>query len=292
MKKLLYVIPIALLFSCNKEIDQLTTIESKKILNSDELIISLQNEVDNAGLNTEQRSAVWLSPENSNNPYDYVGQWHNEGLDYIKLKYNPNSNYIAFTSETCTGKLCDDRIKKVAGLSLEFVNLELGKKNIFTFEQLIPLLNESTQINPEEFELFINENESVGNITEDERKILNLYTKLVYNLRGNIKPFIAASKAFENQISSSNLSEIEKIRLLTIISIGKWSGFYWDNNIDDDDQQKKAKWWKIALADIGGALIGVATGLGLDLPGATDLESATIGGVSCSAAASYLASEG
>ena len=87
--------------------------------------------------------------------------------------------------------------------------------------------------------------------------------------------FKAQVVSFENSvIDSDNLSQNEKDMLLNISSIGRYSAYYWQDELGNDTQTTDRKWWKwlvVAVCDVAGGFGGASGGVGGASSGAASL---------------------
>ena len=177
---------------------------------------------------------------NPNNPFDFVGKYHNMGLDYVL------NNYDTSIKGTYRGI-------KIGLLAKDFVNANL------------------TEINKEQTKAFKIIQGKAGNTITDSCDIyLRYISKLADNIdTSNFSIFIDSLMLLETKVlNDNNLNKTEKEIILGTTSVARYSTSYWStphNNMEFDIHHHHPSWW--VVADILGGAIGGAlaspTGVGI-----------------------------
>jgi hypothetical protein len=211
---------------------------------------------------------------NANNPYDYVGSQHNNGLTTIY------PNLSATDPNLDNDALAQDE-SYLSGLG--YSSAAVGSfYNTASNDGLLPFSQ-------------IEELDSLGYVMVGMGLIdsqANYYVQQIYNftttyLGGNTvstaqyNSYANSLISLESQIQSDGIiSSNEKVTLLSISSIGRYSSAYWINFMNSQSSGQSAmsarvtsfsinlkKWfhnlsffWKVTLSDVGGGLVGIIGG--------------------------------
>jgi len=219
-----------------------------------------------------------------NNPYDYVGQEHNKGLDYIyqKLvelkKYNKNLKFKKKNNIDLIKKYTIEFIEKErknrTNNKFKLPETEYVKKFLDT---IYPFLSTGPY-----FPTDVKKNINLGYKFEE-------YVNTILTNNSNTRELISLVNTIKND---KNLNSIEKNILLSSVSVEYNSFNYWRINggkwqgLIGGGSQYVVQWVK---ADLNGAFWGVITGvkeglvLGPEGAAAAGLAGAMIGGIFSSA---------
>jgi len=204
-------------------------------------------------------NALILTP----NTFDFVGEWHNEGLDYVfdnviknnaNITYNNVNNasieYISKVNEYT--KLTEEEIKKLQSEENKKLIAEILKQQILSAD----FLKKHAVLTPNqeqfiiELSKFVNDNEM--------------------SLDNTLKGIIAIEKD-----AIEKFGEDEIIDVLCLSSIAKHSLRYWTSKENqkkwrdvvivlgdlDDDEPLLVNWRNVAIADILGFGVGFPSGV-------------------------------
>lgn len=209
--------------------------------------------------------------KNTNNPYDYVGGEHNNGVAYILTALGGPS-----TNDTL------------------LLNADIGYMQTlgYTAAQVDTAYNQGVRLGYFPFSK-IPELDSLGNLMYSQGKIsstANNYVQQIFNLASqyleinvdsvdfsldsaNYISFSNSLISLESSINNnSNLTSAEKTGLLSGCSIGRYSALYWANYLlsgngegsgGSESLASKLTWkfWKIVICDIAGGFAGSPGGL-------------------------------
>ena len=201
---------------------------------------------------------------NPNNPYDYAGSQHNNGVNSIYSTIYPSSNLDSEVLVKVKSYVAS--IGYNADSMQNFYNREV-QSGYFPFSH-------------------IQELDSLGNTMYANGLIssyANSYVQQIYNYGYqylNTDTITAAEyNSFANSLitleasikNDARISSWEKEVLLSGCSIGRYSGAYWGNFINNQSVSEQIMqpflfkhlkaWLKITLADVGGGIVGISGGL-------------------------------
>jgi hypothetical protein len=229
------------------------------------------------------------------NPYEYVGEYHNEGLSYIlskiestvKLKsQNIDVENIEKQVYALTGEFCANN-----PLHGEIISIKEFEKISQTLKQ-IRLKSSQNQFSPIREKYYIIFCKLLKN-SENSKSISNVLKKI---------------KKIEQEIYYADMDNIDKESLLVAYAIGRNSLEFWTSSINIRNSTPKLKtgnefdfldWWEanimpaiydVVINDYEGAAWGGATGLilggsvGSAVPGAGTITGAITGAVTGGAA--------
>jgi len=202
---------------------------------------------------------------NPNNPYDYIGQKHNNGCTVLLGEVNQNSPTF---------------YNDVLHYTKLYLNSQSYDTTIFNNWYSYALSNGYYNL-PDSF--YTNHPDSLTNkfyydglISTTAKDYMNSINSVIDNTIGDNDPNStlynsAASQLIiiENDISNDNsLTSTEKQGLLSMSAIARYSGAYWGNYIINNSggvsplRLFKKGWWKSFWhADVGGAIAGAIAGL-------------------------------
>ena len=184
------------------------------------------------------------------NPMNFVGQYHNAGLDYILKKYP----YYA-----CNNKSYQDTIKQISTLLNDFRT---------TIPQGSPLNNSAIDyktIGENISKKFIDNKgdelkSAESKLSEKQRSYIDQLRKLLKDQNGDdsVAVFAKVSR-LEKEIWKSNMTDDDKYRTLSVIAVGKYSWKYWA--IDKELNANNASLVDTLIeADIIGGIAGAVIG--------------------------------
>ena len=182
-----------------------------------------------------------LNPSNKNNPYDFVGYYHNDLLDHLHKNIQEDDNFL-------TNNI------KIYNLALEYIVLNQSIINDFDASA-----NCTGSIDVKEgnnFKMAINSDAVVTNIEAVQALLFDNRGQNSNNKQSAIDNVIS----YENSVVvNTNLTRLEKQQILQQSAVLKYSTVYWDefngsssNNIDKDT--------KVILMDAAGAIGGLIAG--------------------------------
>lgn len=184
---------------------------------------------------------VVVSPNNTENPYDWVGVKHNIHLDEISNilfeEYdNPNNLELSIVTS-----LTKEHLSELYDNTLVEPIINNGLYRCETEAELSEVLKN---------DIFSNTSEAYIN------SILSSIEKLKNDSYMSYKAYISE---MESRIVTDNkIQEVEKVVLLSFTSTLRHSIYYWYE--PETSAKVKCKWLKIALADGKGALASGAQG--------------------------------
>ena len=202
---------------------------------------------------------------NLNNPDDYVGSEHNQGVSSVFPNINPSSNNL--DSEIL--------VKVVSYLSSigynadsiqNYYNQEVQMEYLpFSHLQELDSLGNTLYANGS---LSSYGNSYVQQIYNYSYQYLNTDTITTYKYNSFANNLISLETTIKND---SRISSWEKDVLLSGCSIGRYSGAYWGNYINEPGPMvqnsihplflKRLKnWLRFVIADVGGAIVAVSSG--------------------------------
>lgn len=210
--------------------------------------------------------------KNSSNPYDEIGQRHNDGLDFIYASHNNWGNPVDAT-------LYAEAIRygvEVLGYSHDVLTT--------LTDNYISSMDNYMHVNNDEFDLAINNMIRDWNASDRARDLMdNLFSSVLNSSStATVEGIVTNIKSIENEIGNSNgLTNPEKKSLYMAASILRHSLYYWNTNpptewSDDTPPMlfKKIREWirehqreiKIACADaaiiiLAPTPLGVAAGI-------------------------------
>lgn len=219
------------------------------------------------------------------NPYDYVGKYHNDGLNYVFENYYKRPMMKSLSEEAK-----DDILRNLIFEYCTENPIVDGFKNdsSIIFEKVITKSHDN--------KIFINEKQQ-----QFFEQVWSLYRNQVAS---SPQDFITRINKIEANISISELTEIEKVQLLVSTAVAKFSACFWMDQMLLKNQtttlktrSTEADWldWfrdvfmpkaeKVLEADFAGAAAGAVEGLvfggavGSIVPGAGTITVAITGAV-------------
>lgn len=199
---------------------------------------------------TDNGNSTVQQYSNSNNPYDYAGKQHNQIVSEFLTKYGNEKLSIEETIKL-TNKICDEHDLQGERLTLKQFNYGMSDiKNNFrgTVEK--------------------------SNLSSNGKKELQtlLDYMVVNGFKGSVnkEEVIGYIKDFENGIlKNRELKENDKVTLLQLSSVGRYSVGMWHNSYNTTMSEKRTpgwlRWLIVGAADVAGGVAGggafsVATG--------------------------------
>ena len=182
----------------------------------------------------------------TNNPYDWVGKLHNEGLDYaLENKAEIDTTSYSSINADVEFLVTSFIINKISEDSVENFNEIDLRTNIDEFFEIIE-------------EIDIRDSLSSTQLTFIYNAKNNIDSSNVWTLDNVLDGIVHV----EDAILNSNLSDQEKCMPLIYCAILRNSAIYWqdENNYDDWDVDPSMHWGIIAAEDAVGALHGGITG--------------------------------
>ena len=223
--------------SCNKE-------------NSDDV-------VRNHSGSTEKTDVVL--PKNANNPYDTIGALHNIMMEECRGKmqsyYMGHGTWSIAASDSIATAVLADYGFYVPGYNLNFITSLLADSASYYIDYAVAL----------------------GATNAEKENITNIVTTIKDLVFAN-EPYSQIKERIVNEealvLSNQGLSSDEKFVILSATSVLRHSLYYWltydgfDTGMslsakEDNPPQNNnnGRGWRIALADLGGALTGAVSGL-------------------------------
>lgn len=191
---------------------------------------------------------------NPQNRYDWVGYYHNQGLDFV---FN-NREAINFESNqlvTAYG------VTQQAGLFAK-QNLSLDVDNSQSYAAAAGVLLRSKATTDEEFYQGIALSEMA------QSKLSDLFSIIAKTGATPVDSVLSQFRNAENTLIQSELSEFECFLLLGAYSISKFSLVYWDEQIQQGEDAKWLKFMPLPPKQGGLTPADRPTILGEDLKGA------------------------
>ncbi|PHR47973.1 MAG: hypothetical protein COA32_05430 [Fluviicola sp.] len=153
---------------------------------------------------------------NKKNPFDIVGEKHNEALDLIRSQSSSDFDICQLT----------DLINREYNLNNAFNCSDINN----SFDSGKDLFFNGNNYSSQLFDNLLSNNE----ISTNERNILNSTTIAVFGAN-NMNQKIALLKAAENYTRNyPHISEESRDRILTSFAIFRYSSFYWEIEEADD----------------------------------------------------------
>lgn len=216
--------------------------------------------------------------EDFHNPYDFVGEYHNEGLLYVFSKlekdFSTNTRSLQMDQKSQATNITDtthvNKIKQIiSSYSNEYPLTYKGKQYPFIRCYPTPLSQISPSTRSFTFQYTIN----VQNYLTEFENLITSPTDIY-----SIDDFMQAINEIEQEIYNSDMSEEEKTILLLSYAVGKYSFQFWTNIADKRISAPIAKtrsesfadWWSqhvtpvvysIVKSDFAGAATGALEGL-------------------------------
>lgn len=186
--------------------------------------------------------ALLYSPENVNNPYDYVGQIHNKALEQMA---GNRDNQIAFKRSwlSYTGTMLSENGFSQSDFT-EIMTNDLANKELGNFDPF-----KMTELTSSQLDTWSNANAISLNLK-------NFYTNIndyisIMGKDGNYQAFKASMIKLE--ATTTNFSDQDKVMALSSAAIARYSFSYWLSNNNTGGISMPMGWGK---ADFGGACGG------------------------------------
>lgn len=192
------------------------------------------------------------------NPYEYVGRLHNEGLDYIEDVKQRNSRLnprIVFDS-----------------LSSFYANR--GLRSSIKYEMMVNLItDEQGEIITDGIQMFRNAKRKLTLTNLRSDNALQVVDDFLVQLSGtqNLQAAYQMIDNFEQNIYAQNYSDEDNAIILSATSTARSSLEYWSQNYDGFSQKEGVPeirgcgfgcWLCVSLWDVGGAGLGAIAGPG------------------------------
>lgn len=199
-----------------------------------------------------------VSPRNANNPYDTIGALHNIMMDECRGKmqsyYMANGSWSIAASDSIATVILADHGFYVPGYNLNFITSLFADSASYYTDYAVAL----------------------GATNYEEENIINIIN-ITRELFFANEPYSQIKERIVNEealvLSNQGLTNDEKFVILSTTSVLRHSLYYWltydgfDRGMslsakEDNPPQNSnsGRGWRIALADVGGALAGVLTG--------------------------------
>jgi hypothetical protein len=200
---------------------------------------------------------------NSNNPDDDFGNYHNQGVATILPNINPSSPTLDADVLTQV-KAFDVTLGYSADSAQTFYNKYVALGDL-PFSK-VPELDSLGNILVSQGQISSTANSYVQQIYSTAKTYLSFDTPTVIHYNSFANSMISLESQIQN---NSSLSANEKNGLLSACSVARYSAAYWGNYINNPAPAASQisplrlslpKWLKIVIGDIGGAVIGIATG--------------------------------
>ncbi|MCC6281572.1 MAG: hypothetical protein IT262_13285 [Saprospiraceae bacterium] len=218
----------------------------------------------------------------SQNPFNYVGLLHNEGLDAIRQKYfsdvkgkgGLNENFVTYRDESLDYEAIDDAtvdyFVTVTQASLfPSTNIPLLKANTYDFinNNVAPYYNQCTNLS---CLTDLDQVLATTSLGSSARSILKELVYEVSNSGDNLTSWLNIITRYESATTASSLSAQEKDILLISYAVYRSSLQYWYNvyvygatpwtsGLQPRSSTSVAK--DIASADLAGAVVGAVGGI-------------------------------
>lgn len=165
---------------------------------------------------------------NSDNPFEEVGEKHNDGVKYVMSKLKGKKNISQDDVILATKEFLNDKVGDQVCLKLSPENGAWKQKNIFLFQNEIYSAFESSK-----------------NLQSFTNSIKSIETKILSN----------KSKTDDKKVNNT----------LIALSVARYSSFYWDEK--GGNPQGKIKWLDKIKDDLEGAGTGAGVGVLIGGPG-------------------------
>ena len=186
--------------------------EKKEIVENSNTVSNIESDFKQFLIDSEKKASEetnkTFSISYSKNIYDYEGAKHNEILDYL------NKEGVLFNSNI---SIIMSKMTTSYGLEFKCKPDEFERR---TNTIISNVYNRDNSYNSAYINSF--------NINNYEKAILNCYFNTMSRIQ-NTTVRIILSKYAENYIINSNLSKIEKKRILTAFAVYRYSTYYWNN---------------------------------------------------------------
>ncbi|MBG6129765.1 hypothetical protein IWQ47_000933 [Aquimarina sp. EL_43] len=216
-----------------------------------------KNEIENVLDSSKNALKYCNGSEDSKNPYNYVGEIHNEIVN-------------AFVINHSNEKLDVDEIvavvENLANVNQNFLRIKDEEYTPVDSSIILKGANDFEN----NFHTIIN---SLDLSSQAKDKLVTvvdyLFDKAYSSREPNLEDVQKNLIKFENDIlSNKGFNELEKRTILSAISTARYSTCYWYNyygaiKVADNSITKKRKWWQwliVGVADVGGAIAGSAGG--------------------------------
>ncbi|HIR72448.1 MAG TPA: hypothetical protein IAB96_02800 [Candidatus Coprenecus pullicola] len=194
---------------------------------------------------------------NPDNPYDYIGRLHFQGIEYLLSHAEPQFESLSTATDNFIASI-------YAGTKADTIYVE----NVLSKEQIDQIIHEAMS-------LTINTDDIPSPQLQNEFNRLSASIADLFNNPGDfsyerIKSQIVSLES--TVISNTSLPEAEKRTVLEATSVFRYSTAQWEAAVplfQDDNvpsyvkDKKKRKWWQwlvIGLADVLGGVAGGAVG--------------------------------
>lgn len=164
-----------------------------------------------------------LKTELKTNPYDFIGQIHNQGLNELKIeakeanKKNEKINLCKFVSNFMMNKICKSNIAS------SNIQLASNLKNVISKAQCYQSIYLSDS-KSDSIDFIID----TLNLTTFQKNEINSILNAL-NKTKNVKETLLS---IESEVLNSNVNDNEKTIVLCVISITKYSYDFWTENND------------------------------------------------------------
>lgn len=214
--------------------------------------------------NLEENPTIQLrgdldDPSNSDNPYDYYGLVHNQGVEAY-MATGMNDTDVEKVVESTNTLLLEET---------DF-NDYFGGGAMATASMLAPLVSDF----PDNMEEVISAGNASSKVQDKLNEFTNYFLEVIDGEEITYEDAYNYIIEFESQIlGQKSWTAEEREQLLSVTSVGRYSFFLWSNEQKAGDLSSKGKgknttqakrpWWNwvvIGVADIGGAVVGSAGG--------------------------------
>lgn len=211
--------------------------------------------------NLDNVNDVVLSPANPNNPYDYIGEMHNQALSLVMNHYDNTDK----TTTKEMNSLVEQYSYQVTSMHTQTRGTTIDQLDTMTEEEVLELLADCDNN-------LVNFISSLSISSESKEKLTEIFS---FVLESADDPDVTHEKLnfkiveFENNYleimnSEGELDENDNLTVLAGTSTLRHSLSYWEPiMIDESAATRGRKWWQwviIAVADAGGALAGASGG--------------------------------
>ncbi len=193
------------------------------------------------------------------NPFNFVGYYHNTGLDFVLQTANLKNNNLQTTSDSIIfiSKKVYDFLLTIDDRSILSPSLSNMKIESYT-EKLVSGLNSKSSLYERLSDTQLHYLDKIrGTFRENSDSDSTKVFKLVAGI--------------EKEVLKSRLNQEEKALVLVAAAVGKFSWLYWSEdkikkNFKQDGKSINAEdWWKrlklaVLEADIDGAIVGMIAG--------------------------------
>ena len=193
------------------------------------------------------------------NEYDYVGELHNEGLDYVLLELESAIEERVNITDSEKNVIINEAVKEFS-----------ASKNCsydFSIDHVYSIVSSITQDGNSLNKVLSEEINYQDSLTNNQNQLISEFFE-IYNESVSYESFISSINDFEVEADNILMDE-EKEAIFSMTSVAEHSANYWQENMDKWEailseantglNKRSADWgqWRsFIISDLTGALIG------------------------------------